>query len=281
MVNVKERKISKSKKPLDKLKKKNQNLVSKKSQKAPPKKNDVQRKKPQLKKNEKTAVKKRETEENSVCQLPIQSRPNLVLQLVYYLNDMGTKHVAIGFDPLNEFRLTVILSSNYSFVVMSTVDWFTFMLNIPEVHNYFNDIVQLHCSEFKTTKNIIMQKHNGDDKVLQIEDYPRTRSNNMIFLKNEEFTRCLELDAYLQPLIKQLQLYPQLILDYYNLYIYHCQTSNKQTLNDTEYFLPLGNGNLLDSFRLFKEIPIYCREKLDRDLSVPHCQFNSQDIFIV
>lgn len=83
------------------------------------------------------------------------------------------------------------------------------------------------------------------------------------------------MDSYFQPLIKQLMLLPQLISDYYNLYIYNCQTAKKTTLDDTDYFLPFGAQNLLDSFRLFKEIPIYSREKLDQDLSNEHCQIDS------
>lgn len=87
------------------------------------------------------------------CELPTQNRPNLLLQLVYFLNNSGTKHVTLGFDSTNDFRLTIILSSNYSFVVMSVVDWFTFLLNIPEVHNFFNNLSQ------KLSKNENNIKH--------------------------------------------------------------------------------------------------------------------------
>lgn len=239
-------------------------------------------KKPKVCRQKKKSTPRNIVSESPPCNLPLHFRPNLLLQLVYFLNDTGTKNVTIGFDPMNDFRLTIILASNYSFVVMTSVDWFTFLLNIPEVHNFFHDISQDNCTTFKTTRNILLSKHKGpNDRRLQIEDFPRLRANNVIFLSDEEFNRCLALDSYFQPLIKQLQMYPQMISEYYSLYIYHCQTSKKETLLESDYFLPRANENSLDSFRLFKEIPIYCRSKLDTDLGTEHLKIDIPDGFLI
>lgn len=195
-------------------------------------------------------------------------RPNLVLQSVYFLNDNATKHISIGYDPTNDFRLSVIVTCNLSYVIMSAVDWASFMLNFIEISDY---LAGKNCEEFvnvRTTKNIRISKVDMNDKrYCYLENHPRTRLNNGVLFNQKEFDKCCQLDSYIQPLLKQMQLTPHLIDDYYNWYVYHCQLYKKSVLNDSQYFIPYGNSTTFDSLRLFNEIPIYCEEKLNIDLA--------------
>lgn len=80
---------------------------------------------------------------------------------------------------------------------------------------------------------------------------PRTRLNNGVFLD-----------------LKELQVNPPLIDDYYNWYVYHCHTLQKSALEEKEYFVQFGNPLTFDSSRLFQEIPIYCEENLNTSKTI-------------
>lgn len=226
-------------------------------------KSNLKKVKQSVKKGKKTPVKK------SSVGMTVSPRPHLVLQNIHFLNESGTKYISIGYDSDNSFRLSIIISTNQSYVYFTVADWLAFMLNVMEISNYLKQrIVSDDDSKFHTSCNIKVSKENINERnFIYIENMPQTRVNNGILLDFKEFDRCMLLESFIQQSLKQMQVNPSMIEDYYNWYVYHCHTRQKKILDENDYFAPFGNPSTFDSFRLFQEIPIYCEEKLNLDLS--------------
>lgn len=205
----------------------------------------------------------------SAARMTASPRPALVLQNIHFLNECGTKHVSIGYDAGNNFRLSIILATNQSYVHFSVSDWLAFMLNFIELTNYLKQTVGVDEQiKFHTSNNIKISKENINKRnFIYIENLPRTRLNNGILLDYKEFERCLLLESFIQKCLKEMQVNPPMIDDYYNWYVYHCHSRQKSILDEADYFAPFGNPTSFDSFRLFQEIPVYCEDKLNADLS--------------
>lgn len=223
----------------------------------------------------------------------VESRPNILLQYLYFLNECGTKHVAVGFLPEEDFRVYILLSSNLSHVRISITDWLA-LLHLEAVGSiekwfsndednllllsFLNDgnqaVVETEGEENETmlimqTKNIKVSKLIVNERrLIQIENIPQNRVNSLLFLTKEEYKQCQLLDTYFQPLIKQMQANSSLIEDYYELYVYYCINKKKCILNDDEYFVPTGTAITFDIYRIFKEIPVICKDRLFKDLSI-------------
>lgn len=221
-------------------------------------------------------LKKPNSRKETIIPMPVLStekHPQLVLQTVYFLNDNHSKYLYFGYDPWCSFQVTIVLASNTSFVRMGVSDWLTLILNITEAYAWFDKHTDDKFGEFKTTKNIKISKFlNGTDHLLEVQNCPRFRTNNNTFLSRDEFTRCIQLDSCFNSSLKQMQLNPQLLDDYFNWYVYHCSVAKKMELDESDFFLPFGNVSSFDSCRLFKEIPIFCKQKLDADLALVYSE---------
>lgn len=207
---------------------------------------------------------------NKSCDVLFETpRPHLVLQNIHSLNESGTKHISIGYDADNSFRVAIILSSTQSYVYLTVSDWLSFMLNFFAITNYLRkQNTEDNGNAFHTSNNIKVSKESvGEQCLIYLENMPRTRLNNGVFLDIKEFDRCMMLDVFIRQSVKEMQVNPSLIDDYYNWYVYYCHSLQKSALEEKEYFVPFGNPLTFDSSRLFQEIPIYCEEKLNIDLS--------------
>lgn len=202
--------------------------------------------------------------------LSTENHPTLVLQTVYFLNNNCSKSLCIGYDTENDFKVTIILMTMYSYVTLSVTDWLTLMLNHTEAACWFNNASEFQqLGEFKTTNNYKISKLSNDEThFLEISNNSAHRQNNNIFLFHNEFSRCIELDSLLQTFIKQMQPNSQFLTDYYNWYVYHCSVNRKKSLDQCDYFTPFGDVSSFDSLRFFMEIPIFCEQKLKSDLSL-------------
>lgn len=242
-----------------------------------------QTKKPTVRKNPKNKQENVTTEINPPPEsfLKWQERPQLLLQQLYFLSCAGSKHVSIGFAPDFDFKPMIILTSGYSHVHFSVTDWLAmFHLDpIVPIENWLGGqdtwmsntdcITPSSDDMLMMSKNIQVVKYivNGK-KYIHIENIPKKHTNRGALMDYNEYNQCLQLDSYFQPLIKQMQCNSALIEDYYELYTYYCITKAKSCLDDSEYFEQFGNTINFDTFRIFKEIPLVCKERLTKDLSL-------------
>lgn len=223
----------------------------------------------QRKKRGKTIEPKSDVESDSHLSLPFQARPQLLLQSLYFINDNVPKHIAVGYSPENDFRPGFILGNNISHVVLGVVDWLALFLVKQQIEEWFAGVTDDTEPFLLATKNIRVSKYNASPNIIVVENTPRTWSNNQVLLNLREYQKCLELDNLFQPIIKQMQSNAAQIDDYYSLYIFYCMQKRKQTLSDEDYFLPFTTNSSIDTFKLFKEIPLLCSEKLRNDIQFP------------
>lgn len=206
----------------------------------------------------------------STCRLTVSDRPPLLLQYLYFLSTNATKHLSLGLAPDQDFRPLIVLTSGYSHVVFYIPDWITlFYAQLKDpIDKWFegddsakDEIITM--KNYKITKLVV-----NDVRLIEIENTPHTRVNNSVFLNHDEYKQCWTMDSYFQPLIKQMQTNSHLVRDYYELYVGYCYCKKKFHLDDEEFFVPFDGIVNVDTYRVFKEIPIICREKMKSDLSL-------------
>lgn len=219
------------------------------------------KRKPTVKKDEQTHHTEQFAEVN---------RPTLLLQYLYFLNSNANKYIAIGLSPENDFRPTIVLASSMSHVVFSVPDWIALFCNYM-----YEPINQWFDGDESTENQCLIQKNykisnfkSEDTRLILIENIPQNRLNNSMFLTQEEYRQCIGMDSYVQPLIKQMQTNSNIIRDYFDLYVGYCFCKKKSQLDDDEFFMPFDNTLNLDTYRVFKEIPLICENKIKADLTL-------------
>lgn len=201
-----------------------------------------------------------------------QPRPTFLQQTLYFINDQSIKFISIGYSPENDFKPTFILANSSSYVILSVTDWLSLFMMKQEIEKCFAAEKSDKESVLYAMKNITVSKYPfgyHDSTVLLIENTPKTRLNNQVFINLREYSKLLELEPIFQSLLKQMQPNAAPIDDYYNMYAFYCIQKQKQFLSDDEYFLPIISINNVDSFKLFQEIPVICSEKLKKDIQFP------------
>lgn len=198
-------------------------------------------------------------------------RPVLLLQRVIFLNPGGNKYISIGYEN-SEFQPMITLTSGFSYVNFKLEDWIhCFSCQIKDqVEKWLSG-----SSEYNQNENTILYSNNhkivfilmNNLRLIYVEENePRTRRNDGVILNQNEFEACLTVDSNL---LKQMQSQSICLNEYYNMYLFYCSIKNKNELDITEYFnhhCELTKSTMVDEDRMFKEIPILCRDKLDSDL---------------
>lgn len=196
-------------------------------------------------------------------------RPELLLENVLFLNLSFNKIVTVGYSVNENCRPTILLMHNSHFVTLLLTDWLAIFTFNSQIKNWFaNDSPNSSINEtWIACKNIKLTKiHSNHERLIQIES--TTQLNCVIALNSEEYNKCIELDSYIQYLLKQMQHNYIFVDEYYNMYVYYCILNKKSRLSEEEYFLLSNFSNNIDSYRIFSEIPTYCSRKLSSDLCV-------------
>lgn len=194
--------------------------------------------------------------------------PCLLFQTVYFLNNTCNKYLSLGYDVKNGCRPLFTIGTSLGFVTLSTSDWMMLMINKIQIEYWFNNIGDSFEPGLITSKNIqLSQIRNGEQNFIMIENLNATRNNKTVLLSEEEYRKIIDIDSFLFLTVKQMQQNSIMIDEYYNMYIYYCIAKGKKLLTDEDFFpsLDLNNANF-DLFRLFKEIPLNCREEIERDV---------------
>lgn len=233
-------------------------MVAKNTMKNTKKQRKMQSKEKVIKKKSKTPV----------ADHVILHQPSLLLSTTYFLNNQCNRHVILGHIPDNDCRPLYILGTTTSFVTLSTSDWLMLMMSKVEIESWFSKKEGVSNDDIIISKNVKVSSYegSGSKKLIFIENLNCCRVNKSILLNEEEFDKLVQLDSFLFFISKQMQQNCVYVDDYYNLYIYYCLLKEKNYLNDQDFFPPNDLNNCVDIFRLFKEIPIVCKEQLAIDL---------------
>lgn len=202
-------------------------------------------------------------------QQQIQTRPEMLLENVFFLNSSFNKYVSVGFLVSENCRPMIVLMHDLHFFTLLLTDWLAIFTFNTQIKNW----ISTDCNDsvpndtWVASKNIKLTKVvTNERRVIQIES--TLQNNCLITLNSAEFEKCIELDSYVQYLLNQMQNNYLFVDEYYNMYVYYCILNKKSRLSDEEYFTLSNFSNNIDSYKIFSEIPICCCRKLSTDLCV-------------
>lgn len=191
-----------------------------------------------------------------------QEIPSLLCQYTYFLNKHANKVLLIGFDTTT-FKPVISLASlaKKKKIVFSSEEWACVVSCIKYCLKYLkgSSDVAWYSSNSLVIESITID----NERLVKITNFDLADSS--ITLNLEELNKIDQLSSFLTRIIKH---YVQFCYDlevYYRTYVLNCVTSNKTSLDQSEYFSP-GN-RCLNYFRIFNEIPIMCGHKLKTDLA--------------
>lgn len=213
--------------------------------------------------------KKKKTEEIESV-ISISSQPELLLRSVFFLNLECTKNISIGYAIADNCRPMFMLSHDLSYVLLALTDWMVIFLSNLLIQNWYAQVVDVNTNDScVVSKNIKLKRVmiNGVP-LIEIENVPKKSFNNSVLINLREYERCCELDSYLQYLFRQAQQNWIYVDDYYNMYVYYCLLKNKPYLDEEDYFTIIDLPQSIDSYKIYKEISLVCKEKLSVDVRV-------------
>lgn len=189
----------------------------------------------------------------------------ILLSNIYYLNPNNTKYILIGFSAVKDFKPLIVFCHDNLYVEFILSDWITLTINQQLIESWFAK-AEAKTSANIGTKNINIKKTmKSNNPCLQINNCQQPRANNNILLSPSEYSKCIEIDLFIQNVIKSFQSNWFAIEDYYNVYVHKCKAKNVLFLEDNDYFFA-DNANF-DCYRLFKEITYLCKDKLRTDVT--------------
>lgn len=192
--------------------------------------------------------------------------PNsMVLQNIYFLNTEKSKFILIGFDLFKDFKPIIVFRHKNAYVEFTLSDWITLTINENNLNEWKVNNENFECVSIRTKNVCIMKVMKKDNAFVKIENIERNRPTNTIDLDYDEYKKCIEMNTYVQNVMKTFQTNWFEVEDYYNMYVHKCNAQKKFCLDDIEYFCT-DNANI-DTYRLFKEISIFCTDKLANDVS--------------
>lgn len=191
--------------------------------------------------------------------------PTLLLSNVYFLNPLNTRYILIGYSAAKDFKPVILLCQDESYVEFILSDWITLTINHQKITEWFatsaeNELIFLPTKNI-TIKNVLKSTFPH----LEIKNLKQTRLSNDICLNEFEYKKCIEIDSFIQTLMRNYQTNWWSVEDYYNVYTSRCSQNKTFALADNDYFH--SENNHFDSYRLFKEITFFCSEKLRSDVT--------------
>lgn len=189
----------------------------------------------------------------------------LLLTNIYFLNPIQNKYILIGYSAAKDFKPVIVFCHESSYVEFILSDWSILTKSCILINDWFTK-TDINDGLFITTKNIGIKKIlKANNTYIQIQNIHHTRQNNNIILNVNEYRKCIEIDLFIQNIWKCFQNNWCGVEDYYNMYVHKCNTKNKLVLDDFEYFF-FDSSVGFDCYRLFKEISLFCVDKLQSDV---------------
>lgn len=190
--------------------------------------------------------------------LPYGVQPTLLLTNIFFLDPAKPKYILVGYSISNDFRVVIVFCLNKEYIELTLSDWITLTINNEQIIDWYtkND----YNSERRSisTKNILINMAVQLDETygeLKINNHKELRRNSTIYLDFNEYQKCIEIDTFVQNIVKTYQSNRCAIEDYYNIYVHKCNAKNQKILDDIDYFY--ANNPNFDCYRLFKEISYF------------------------
>lgn len=176
---------------------------------------------------------------------------NLLHAYTYFLNDMDTKHVSIGFKA-DTFEPITKIHGDKKNIILSCNDWFGLYLHIKE------NMMEMFY-EFKINKQLSL-KVNDVGAVIQ---YLKTK----ISLNYEEWIMFSNIIEFLHQVFVHNYAHGTFIKTYYNIYLNNC-IDDGVSRHHFDYFTDTPITKMFNTSRLFYEIPTLSNSKLNIDIEL-------------
>lgn len=189
----------------------------------------------------------------------------LLLSNVYFFGNHNSKFILIGYSAVKDMKPLIVFCYENSYVEFTMSDWIIFTSNSKTLNDW---VLKTDPVEHEThiTKNVTIKKVvKANNMYIQIQNNNQTRPGNLMLLNYSEYNKCLEMNQFIQNIMRTFQGNWLEIEDYYNYYIHRCNCKKKNVLEEQDFFT-IENPNF-DVYRLFKEISIFCLDKLQSDVS--------------
>lgn len=192
-----------------------------------------------------------------------ENASTLILSNIYFLTNHNSKFLLIGYSALKDLKPMIVFRHENSCVEFTLSDWVILTSNARTLNDW---VIKTDAVENETyiTKNVTIKKVvKSTNMFIQISNN-QSKTGNSIFLNFTEYNKCLEMNMFIQNIMRTLQSNWFEIDDYYNFYVHRCNTTKKYVLSEQDFF-SVDNANF-DVYRLFKEISIFCIDKLQSDV---------------
>lgn len=188
--------------------------------------------------------------------------PALLCQYTYFLNSESSKLFLIGFNR-NTFSPTICITSllTYEQISFSYEEWTCVRACIKYCLKFLEG--NSDVAWYSSHSLVIESSTNDNKRFIKISNLDCAASS--IELNFEEFKIIEQLAPFISRIFKH---YTEHCFDlevYYRTYVLKCMTSNRPRLGNEHYFSP-GN-RCLNYFRIFHEIPVLCKTKLEIDMT--------------
>lgn len=196
----------------------------------------------------------------------VESVPDVLLGYTYFLNDIHTCHLTIGYDT-DDFTMKIILYKNNVYEILYWSEWNLLYNNMVVIKTHFEDkmngidfmelpkINHSRCAIKLTTRNF-------ERGLLFLQD-----GKKRLLLNDKEWEKLYSLLPYMHSIVNWYMLSSKEIFQFYKQYMSACVEKNTLRLNSHELMLSNTlNFNYCNFSRLFSEIPILCKQKLINDV---------------
>lgn len=194
-----------------------------------------------------------------------QLLPNLLLSYTHFLNGYA-KHISVGYDA-DTFQPSINITHNpISTIKLTSLDWMHLHVNSSEIKKC---CLQKSSAYFKwdtISISVIHSTHN-DESIVIFQHL--SNISNCITLNGNDWMQIADILDLYKSIYNWLTLYASNISYYYEQYIKHCAAKNIKTLQTSDYFtIDDASKITFNQLRLFYEIPIMCKEKLELDVKL-------------
>lgn len=204
---------------------------------------------------------------NGDIEMPVSHMlPNLLLLAYTHFLNGYAKHISIGYDA-DTFKPSInITHYPISTINLTPLDWMHLQVNSSEISKC---CLQKSCAYFKFESisiSVIHSSHN-DENIVIFQHL--IKSSNNITLTGHDWMQIAGLLDLYTPIFNWLTLYTSNISNYYGEYVKRCAAKYIDTLKASDFFAIKDASKItFNQLRLFHEIPILCKEKLELDVKL-------------
>lgn len=230
--------------------------------------------------------------------------PKLLCAYEYFINDEQNKTISIGYNSEDNFKAQIIIRSyvgkTYPNFISFTLKDFKKLFS-AKVEEFFNPICNLSLFYDKTKpheKNLYDEavrliqedrndkiKHGYSIPILDTSNFSlferysedseptlsitgwNSHKNDFITLTKKEIDNLKEMLDFFEVIWVNTRSAAFEVQEYYWEYVKQCCLKKVEILPESSFFTP-PNQKTINVFRLFNEIPIYCRRKLYNDIAI-------------